>query len=76
MHGVLLGAMAARYAIELWGQPGYFETIQATRPYVGLVFDVAGAWRFDRARRATRGQLDALTARLPGYEPRPPAPGR
>ncbi|MEZ4556804.1 MAG: hypothetical protein R2854_10220 [Caldilineaceae bacterium] len=60
VHGVLLAAMAARYAIELWGQPGYFETIQATRPYVGLVFDVAGAWRTYAplfiARRGCRGR--------------------
>lgn len=27
------------------GQPGYFETIQATCPYVGWVFDVAGVWQ-------------------------------
>ena len=40
-----LVAMAVRLAIELLGQPGYFETIQAQRPYVGLVFDVIGAWR-------------------------------
>ncbi|MCB0071788.1 MAG: glycosyltransferase family 39 protein, partial [Caldilineaceae bacterium] len=58
VHGVLLAAMAARYAIELWGQPGYFETIQATRPYVGLVFDVAGAWR-------TYAPLFIASARLP-----------
>ena len=58
VHGVLLAAMAARYAIEVLGQPGYFETIQATRPYVGLVFDVAGAWR-------TYAPLFIAPARLP-----------
>ncbi len=44
-HALALAAMGARYAIEIWGQPGYFETIQATRPYVGWVLDVAGAWQ-------------------------------
>ncbi len=43
-HVVCLLAMLARYAIEILGQPGYFETIQATRPYVGLIFDLRGAW--------------------------------
>lgn len=38
-------AMVARYLIEVMGQPGYFETIQAERPYVGFVFDFVGAWR-------------------------------
>jgi 4-amino-4-deoxy-L-arabinose transferase-like glycosyltransferase len=44
-HLACLLAMVVRLAIELLGQPGYFETIQAQRPYVGLVFDVIGAWR-------------------------------
>ena len=44
-HAICVAAMGARYAIEIWGQPGYFETIQATRPYVGWVLDVTGAWR-------------------------------
>ena len=39
------GAVAARFLLEVWGQPGYFETIQAQRPYVQGGFDVAGAWR-------------------------------
>ena len=42
---VCIGAIGLRYAIEILGQPGYFETIQSTRPYVGLIFDVIGAWR-------------------------------
>ncbi|HQY92046.1 glycosyltransferase family 39 protein [Caldilinea sp.] len=41
---VMLVGMAVRYAIEVLGQPGFFETIQAERPYVGLVFDVAATW--------------------------------
>jgi 4-amino-4-deoxy-L-arabinose transferase-like glycosyltransferase len=40
-----IGGMALRYFIEIVGQPGYFETIQATRPYVGLIFDIPGAWQ-------------------------------
>jgi len=42
---VCIAAIGLRYAIEILGQPGYFETIQSTRPYVGLIFDVVGAWR-------------------------------
>lgn len=57
-NAVIVLAMAARYAIEIWGQPGYFETIQSTRPYVGFVFDVTGAWR-------TYGPLFTAPARLP-----------
>ena len=41
---ICLAAMALRYAIEVLGQPGYFETIQARRPYVGLIFDPLTAW--------------------------------
>ncbi len=44
-NAVCLAAIGLRYAIEILGQPGYFETIQSTRPYVGLIFDVVGAWR-------------------------------
>jgi 4-amino-4-deoxy-L-arabinose transferase-like glycosyltransferase len=44
-QGFCLVALAARYAIEILGQPGYFETIQAQRPYVGAIFDLVGAWR-------------------------------
>jgi 4-amino-4-deoxy-L-arabinose transferase-like glycosyltransferase len=43
-HLLILAAMAARYAVEILGQPGFFETIQAERPYVGLIFDVAATW--------------------------------
>ena len=43
-HVICLAAMAARFAVEIVGQPGYFETIQAARPYVGLIFDVPAAW--------------------------------
>ncbi len=43
-HLLIIGGMVLRYAIEKFGQPGYFETIQANRPYVGLIFDVRGAW--------------------------------
>ncbi|MDQ7030689.1 MAG: glycosyltransferase family 39 protein [Ardenticatenia bacterium] len=42
-HATVLGAIVARYLVEKWGQPGYFETIQARRPYVGLILDVRGA---------------------------------
>jgi 4-amino-4-deoxy-L-arabinose transferase-like glycosyltransferase len=45
VHLACLAALAVRFAIEIFGQPGYFETIQAERPYVGLIFDVRGAWR-------------------------------
>jgi hypothetical protein len=41
---ICLAAMALRYAIEILGQPGYFETIQAQRPYVGLILDLPAAW--------------------------------
>lgn len=44
-QGFCLVALAARYAIEIFGQPGYFETIQDQRPYIGMVFDIVGAWR-------------------------------
>ncbi|MFN8494418.1 MAG: glycosyltransferase family 39 protein [Caldilineaceae bacterium] len=43
-HGVCVAAMGLRLVIETLGQPGYLETIQAQRPYVGLIFDVRGAW--------------------------------
>jgi hypothetical protein len=44
-HLICLLAMGIRFAIEILGQPGYFETIQAERPYVGWVFDLRGAWQ-------------------------------
>ncbi len=44
-HLVCITAMAVRYWIEIYGQPGYFETIQAERPDVGLFGDVMGTWR-------------------------------
>jgi 4-amino-4-deoxy-L-arabinose transferase-like glycosyltransferase len=47
-----------RLVIEIFGQPGYLETIQAQRPYVGLRFDLAGAWR-------TYGPLLLAPERLP-----------
>jgi len=43
-HAICLAALIVRYAVEKIGQPGYFETIQAQRPYVGLIFDLRGAW--------------------------------
>ena len=43
-HAACVAAIGVRYAIEKLGQPGYFETIQAQRPYVGLIFDLRGAW--------------------------------
>ncbi len=42
---LIMAAIGARYLIETVGQPGYFETIQAERPYVGLVFEITDAWR-------------------------------
>ncbi len=57
-HLVCLGAMAVRYAIEIVGQPGFFETIQAERPYVGLIFDLPTAW-------AAYAELFVAPARLP-----------
>ncbi len=43
-HGLCLTAMGVRYMVEKLGQPGYFETMQAQRPYIGLIFDLRGAW--------------------------------
>lgn len=43
-HLLILAALAVRYAIEILGQPGFFETIQAERPYVAPIFDVAATW--------------------------------
>lgn len=43
-HALILTGMAARYLLEIVGQPGFFETIQAERPYVTLRLDVATAW--------------------------------
>lgn len=43
-HVVCVVALMLRYLIEKIGQPGYFETIQAERPYVGMIFDLQGAW--------------------------------
>lgn len=43
-HLLILAALAVRYAIEIVGQPGFFETIQAERPYVAPLFDVAATW--------------------------------
>ena len=43
-HLLILAGMALRFAVEILGQPGFFETIQAERPYVGLILDVAAAW--------------------------------
>lgn len=57
-NAIILVAMAARLAIEIYGQPGYFETIQASRPYVGLILDLRGAWR-------VYGPLLIEPARLP-----------
>ena len=37
-------SLAVRFGVELVGQPGFFETIQAERPYVAPLFDVAAAW--------------------------------
>ncbi len=44
-HLVCIIALALRYAMEKIGQPGYFETIQTQRPYVGIIFDLPGAWQ-------------------------------
>lgn len=44
-HLICLVMIGVRFAIEILGQPGYFETIQAERPYVGWVFDLRGAWQ-------------------------------
>lgn len=53
-----LVAMGLRYLVEIQGQPGYFETIQAQRPYVGMILDWSGAW-------ATYDQLLVSLDRLP-----------
>ncbi len=44
-HLICLVMIVVRFAIEILGQPGYFETIQAERPYVGWIFDLRGAWQ-------------------------------
>lgn len=44
-HLVCLLAIGLRFVIEIVGQPGYFETIQAQRPYIGFIFDVQGAYQ-------------------------------
>jgi 4-amino-4-deoxy-L-arabinose transferase-like glycosyltransferase len=36
-QAAVLLAMGARLYIEIAGQPGYFETIQSTRPYLGMI---------------------------------------
>lgn len=41
---LILAVAGVRYLIETVGQPGYFETIQAERPY-GPGFEVTDAWR-------------------------------
>lgn len=41
---LIVTALAARYTIEILGQPGFFETIQAERPYIAPLFDVAATW--------------------------------
>lgn len=41
---ICLLALGLRFALEIVGQPGYFETIQSERPYVGLIFDLPTAW--------------------------------
>ena len=43
-HVICLAAITLRFVIEIVGQPGYFETIQAERPYVGLILDLPAAW--------------------------------
>jgi hypothetical protein len=43
-QAICLAALGVRFAIEILGQPGYFETIQAQRPYVGLILDLPAAW--------------------------------
>lgn len=44
-NALIVATLIVRYVVEIVGQPGYFETIQATRPYVGFVFDLWGALR-------------------------------
>lgn len=43
-QALILASIGVRYAVEILGQPGFFETIQAERPYVAPLFDVAAAW--------------------------------
>jgi 4-amino-4-deoxy-L-arabinose transferase-like glycosyltransferase len=43
-HALIVAGIGARYVIEILGQPGFFETIQAERPYVAPLFDVTAAW--------------------------------
>lgn len=57
-HLVCLVAIAARFAVEILGQPGYFQAIQVERPYVGLIFDLPAAW-------AAYDQLLIAPERLP-----------
>ncbi|MBX3013969.1 MAG: glycosyltransferase family 39 protein [Caldilineaceae bacterium] len=44
-HALCGVGLALRYLMEKVGQPGYFETIQDQRPYVGMIFDLHGAWQ-------------------------------
>ena len=43
---ICIGAMAMRYGFEIWGQPGYFDTIQEQKPYIAMLHDVAASWQF------------------------------
>jgi hypothetical protein len=43
-QALIVAGMGVRFAIEIIGQPGFFETIQAERPYVAPLFDIAAAW--------------------------------
>ena len=41
---ICVAAMAVRYAIEVIGQPGYFETMQSNKSYISLSFNTFVAW--------------------------------
>lgn len=77
-HLICLAMMGVRFAIEIFGQPGYFETIQAERPYVGLIFDLRGAWQTyapqlvapDRLPWTLGGLMAVMVALLAAYRTR------
>lgn len=57
-HAICVAAIALRALLEIAGQPGYFQSIQAERPYLSLAPNVGAAW-------AAYGPLLVSPARLP-----------
>ena len=57
-HAICLAAIGLRALLELAGQPGYFQSIQAERPYLSMTPNLGAAW-------AAYGPLLVAPARLP-----------